>query len=373
MPVRRALIPFALALFPLTALPSWAERGADGQVNILYWQAVSIVNPYLSGGIKDVEAASLVLEPLARFDETGALVPWLVDEVPSLENGGVAQDMRAITWRLSEGITWSDGSPLTSQDVRFTWEYCTAEGGGCSQLEKFTDIAEIETPDARTVVVRFKEPTPYPYTAFVGATSPILQKAQFAECLGPRAPECTEANFAPIGTGPFMVTDFRPNDVVVYAANGTYREPDKPAFSSVVLKGGGDASAAARAVLETGEFDYAWNLQLAPEVLANMAQTGNGRVVSAFGTLVERIVLNLTDPSAELGAERSTRAHPHPILSDRAVRQALSMAIDRSLLVEIGYGEAGRVTCNILPAPEIYASTANEACRAQDIAGANAL
>jgi peptide/nickel transport system substrate-binding protein len=110
-----------------------------------------------------------------------------------------------------------------------------------------------------------------------------------------------------------------------------------------------------------------------PRCWPTWKQTGNGRVVSGFGTLVERIVLNLTDPSAELGAERSTRAHPHPILSDRAVRQALSMAIDRSLLVEIGYGEAGRVTCNILPAPEIYASTANEACRAQDIAGANAL
>ncbi|MEQ9257758.1 MAG: peptide ABC transporter substrate-binding protein [Roseovarius sp.] len=350
-----------------------AERGADGQVNILYWQAPSILNPYLSGGTKDIEAASLVLEPLARYDETGKMLPWLVDEIPTVENGGVAEDLTSITWRLSEGLTWSDGTALTSADVKFTWEYCTAEGGGCAQVEKYGGIESIETPDARTVVIRFDGPKPFPYTAFVGAQAPILQQAQFAECLGPKAPECTEANFAPIGTGPFTVTEFRPNDVVVFAANEAYRDPEKPAFATALLKGGGDATAAGRAVLETGEFDYAWNLQLAPDVLANMESAGKGRVVSGFGTLVERIMINLTDPSSEHGERRSTRDHPHPFLTDKAVRQALSMAIDRELLVEIGYGDAGRVTCNILPAPEIYASTANEACKTQDLEGARAL
>jgi peptide/nickel transport system substrate-binding protein len=81
----------------LTAQSSWAERGADGQVNIIYWQAPSILNPYLSGGLKEIEAASLVLEPLARYDQTGALVPWLVDVVPTLENGGVSEDLTSIT------------------------------------------------------------------------------------------------------------------------------------------------------------------------------------------------------------------------------------------------------------------------------------
>ena len=359
----------ALAMAPV----AWAERGSDGQVNIIYWQAPSIMNPYLSGGTKDIEAASLVLEPLARYNETGAMVPWLVDEVPTVENGGVAADLTSITWRLSEGLIWSDGSPVTSADVKFTYEYCTAEGGGCAQIEKYGGIASVETPDNQTIVVNFDGPKPFPYTAFVGAQAPILQAAQFAECLGPKAPECTEANFNPIGTGPFVVKDFRPNDVIQMEANQNYRDPAKPAFATVLFKGGGDATAAGRAVLETGEFDYAWNLQLAPDVLANMQAAGKGQIVSGFGTLVERIMVNLSNPSADLGEERATLAHPHPFLSDKAVRQALSMAIDRALLVEIGYGDAGRVTCNVLPAPEIYASTANDACMAQDIAGANAL
>lgn len=362
----------AAAMFVLTGMAQ-AERASDGQVNIIYWQAPSIMNPYLSGGNKDLEAASLVIEPLARYDQNGDMVAWLAREIPTLANGGVSADLKSITWQLRDGLLWSDGSPVTSEDVRFTWQYCTADGGGCAQAQKYRDVTRVDAPDAQTVTVHFAGPKPFPYGPFVGAQAPILQKAQFAECLGPKAPECTEANFAPIGTGAFTVTDFRPNDVVTLTANSRYRDPAKPAFETIVLKGGGDAAAAARTVLETGEFDYAWNLQLAPDVLRNMEAAGKGKIISDFGTLVERIMVNFTDPDPALGPERATSAHPHPILSDKPVRQALSMAIDRALLVEIGYGDAGRVTCNVLPAPEIYASSANDACKTQDIAGANAL
>jgi peptide/nickel transport system substrate-binding protein len=103
--------------------------------------------------------------------------------------------------------------------------------------------------------------------------------------------------------------------------------------------------------METGEYDYAWNLQLAPDVIAKMAEGGKGTPVSGFGTLVERIEINMTDPSPDLPeGERATAKHPHPIPSDERGRRALSMAIDRNLLVEIGYGQAGRPTCNLVPA-----------------------
>ncbi len=359
----------AVAMAPMAN----AGRGTDGEVKLIYWQAPSIMNPYLSGGTKDLEASSLVIEPLARYDENGSLVAWLAAEIPTVSNGGVAEDLKSITWKLKPGILWSDGTPFTSADVKFTWEYCTADGGGCAQTDKFKDIIDVETPDALTAIVRFGVAKPFPYAAFVAYESPIIQAAQFADCMGAKAPECTDANFSPVGTGPFTVTEFRPNDVITLAANENYRDPNKPAFAKVTFKGGGDATAAGRAVLETGEFDYAWNLQLAPDVLANMATAGKGVTVSGFGTLVERIMVNLTDPDPKWGDERATLAHPHPFLSDINVRKALSMAIDRELLVEIGYGVAGKVTCNILPAPAIYASTANDSCKVQDIAGANAL
>ena len=362
----------AAALVAL-APAAFAERGADGHVNIIYWQAPSILNPYLSGGTKDLESSSMIIEPLGRYNETGAMVPFLAQEIPTLENGGVSADLTSITWKLKPGLVWSDGTPVTANDVKFSADYCMHPEGGCAQAAKFDGVSSIEVIDDLTVKVTFTESKPNPYGPFMGAQSPIIQAAQFADCLGAKAPECTEANFNPIGTGPFRVTEFRPNDVISLEANPNYRDPAKPAFATMTFKGGGDATAAGRAVLETGEFDYAWNLQLAPEVIQQMAKGGKGTTIAAFGSLVERIMVNMTNPSSSLPeGERSTAKHPHPFLSDPAVRKALSMAIDRELLVEIGYGQAGRPTCNLVPAPALYASD-NTDCLVQDLASANAL
>ncbi len=361
-------------LLVMSSLNTYAQQGRDGHVSIIYWQAPSTLNPFLSGGTKDIESASLILEPLARYDERGNLVPWLVTEIPTIANGGVSADLTSITWTLRNDIQWSDGTPLTSTDVKFTADYCLHEESGCSRLAKFDGVNHIEAIDEQTVKVTFDGPTPFPYGPFVGSETPIIQADQFADCLGANAPNCTEQNFHPVGTGPFQVIEFRPNDVITMEANPHYREPNKPAFATLTFKGGGDATAAGRAVMETGEFDYAWNLQLAPDVIAKMENNGQGKSVVGFGTVVERIVVNLTNPDPNLPeGERSTRAHAHPFLSDANVRQALSLAIDRDLLVEIGYGRAGRPACNVIPAPEMYRSTANDRCRVQDIPRAKAL
>jgi peptide/nickel transport system substrate-binding protein len=349
----------------------------DGEtVNILYWQAVSTMNPYLSGGTKDLHASSVVLEPLARFDETGAIVPWLAVDVPTVENGGVAEDLTSITWQLQEGLLWSDGTPVTSADVVFTWQYCTDEAMGCNSITSFNDVVDVVAVDDLTVQISFSKPKPYPYAAFVGSTGPVLQAAQFADCLGENAQSCTDQNFYPIGTGAFMVEEFRANDVVTFVPNPNYRG-EQPFFDRVVLKGGGDAESAARAVLETGEADYAWNLQIAPAILNDMEAAGNGTVVVALSTGVERLMINQTNPDPALGDMRAVYmedgSNAHPFLTIPAVYKALSMAIDRNIIAEQLYGAGGVATCNVLAAPLIYASHNNDDCLVQDIAGANAL
>jgi peptide/nickel transport system substrate-binding protein len=358
----------------LVVSPALADRGEDGQLNILYWQAPSIQNPYLSGGTKDIESSSLVLEPLAYYDENGNMVPNLAVEIPTVENGGVSADLTSITWKLQPGVLWSDGSALTAADVVFSGEYCMHPEGGCNASSNFTDVTEIEALDDLTVKITFGVAKPFPYGPFVGTTAPIIQKAQFENCMGAKAPECTQQNFYPIGTGPFKVKDFKANDVIQYEMNENYREDGKPRFSSILFKGGGDAASAARSVLETGEFDYAWNLQVEPEILSQMAAAGKGEIVSSFGTSVERLMVQFTNPDPALGDKRATvEGGPHPFLSDPAVRRALSLAIDRQILVDAGYGAGGQIGCNLLPAPAVYASTANDWCKTQDIAGANEL
>jgi peptide/nickel transport system substrate-binding protein len=344
-------------------------------LNILYWQAVSILNPYLSSGTKDFHAGGLILDPLAEYTPEGVLVPVLAAEIPTLENGGISEDLTTITWKLQEGIVWSDGTPFTADDVVFTWQYCSTPETGCASANSYEGVANVEAVDELTVLVTFDAPKPFPYPPFTSNLAPIIQKAQFEGCIGAAAQSCAEQNTSPIGTGPYKVVDFRANDVVTYERNENYRVEGKPYFDRVVFKGGGDAASAARAALETGEMDYAWNLQVEPQILQEMEAAGVGTLVTAFGGNVERILINFTNPSADLGDQRSEWApdnpNAHPFLTNKTVRQALSMAIDRSIIAEQLYGPAGQPTCNILSGPSTVVSP-NTSCE-QDIEGANAL
>jgi len=349
--------------------------GSGDNLLLLQWQAPSLANPMLSGGSKDVLAASLVLEPLARTAPDGSLVAFLAKEIPTLENGGVSDDLTQITWELQEGLLWSDGSAVTSEDVVFSWEYCTNETTGCTSLANFEGVTDVSANDDLSVTVTFDSPTPFPYLAFVGGQSPIIQKAQFENCIGDAAIECNEQNFMPIGTGPYTVTDLRPEDTVLYEWNPNYRKVDEgmPHFSTVEIKGGGDAESTARAVLESGEADRAWNLQVAPEILAPMEASGNGSVLVGFTSQVEHIHLNQTNPDADGGSDYNGGDNPHPLLfEDPGLATALSMAINRDELVAVGYGANGEPTCNMWNVPAL-ASGNNDACLTQDIDGANAM
>ena len=347
--------------------------GQGGSATLRYWQAPTILNPYLSRGTKDAEAASLVIEPLAEYTPDGEIVPVLATRVPTTDNGGFSADRTSITWTIREDALWSDGTPVTANDVVFTWRYCTAPGGGCARSRSFENVASVDAVDERTVTISFVEPTSFPYDPFVSSVSPILQAAQFADCLGEAAAGCTGENLGPIGTGPYLVSDFGSDGTILYRFNPRYRsvESGLPYFGEVILKGGGTAEAAARSVLELNQADYAWNLQVEPEVLASISGGGGGTIVSAFSTTVERLLMNQTNPDPSLGdlrSEYADGANPHPFLTDPVVGRALSLAIDRDTLVETGYGErAGRPTCNVLPAPPAQASTSNDECLVQNM------
>jgi peptide/nickel transport system substrate-binding protein len=365
-------------LFLLGACGGSDEEPTPTEVKVLtlhYWQAPSVPISYLSRGNKDVDAGAVTLEPLANYDPDGNIVPALASEVPTIENGGVSSDLMSITWKLKEGLLWSDETEVTAEDVVFTWRYCVDEATGCTNESSFNGITSVEALDELTVKITFEAPTPYPYSAFVGSATPIISSVQFAECIGAAASTCLEQNYAPLGTGPYRITNFQENDRIAYERNPHYHGAT-PYFDRVILKGGGNATAAARSVLERGDVDYAWNVQADPETLTRMQEAGLGTLAVAYTSLVERIVLNQTNAGLDLGDDRSEYLdgqNPHPFLSFKPIRQAMSMAIDREQIAEDLYGFAGEATCNLITGPPAYVSTANGACLTQDIEGAKRL
>lgn len=323
----------------------------DGTLRLLYWQAPTILNPHLASGFKDYDGARIAYEPLASYDKDGQLVVFLAEAVPTVENGGLAKDGKSVTWKLKKGVKWSDGKPFTAADVVFTYEYLSNPDVAASTLENYAAVDSVEAIDEQTVKINFKEVTPSWSIPFTGQNGMILPKHVFEQYEGKNAREAPE-NLKPVGTGPYRVMEFKPGDIIVLEPNEFFREGTEKLFKRVEVKGGGDAASAARAVLQTGDADFAYNLQVEAPILKELEVAGQGRVLANFGSYVERILFNFTDPNQATDAgERSSVEFPHPFLSDLKVRQAFNLAIDRETITNQLYGSTGRPTGQLLVAP----------------------
>ncbi|CAN5338781.1 peptide ABC transporter substrate-binding protein [soil metagenome] len=309
--------------------PDDQVRGAGGEIKLLQWQAVSTLSAHSTSGAKDFEGAALVSEPLLRLLPDASLVPNLVKEVPSFENGGLAADLSSVTYHLLEGVVWSDGEPFTAHDVVATYNWIIEPSNSATSIQSYGSVASVEAIDDLTVKITFTDPTLAWFLPFAGAAEGVIYPKHIID-LGEEGNEILRT--APIGTGPYKVDSFNEDDQVIYSLNENYREANKPFFSKVNLKGGGDAASAARAVLETGDWDVAWNLLVEPAVIRQLAEGGKGIAVIQPGALVECILLNFSDPNTKVNEQYSEVNTPHPYFSDPAVRQALSLATDRETI-----------------------------------------
>ena len=325
------------------------KRGDGGELKLIQWQAPSMLSPHVSTGTKDYLAAELILEPLMYYMPDGTIIPNLVTEVPTVDNGMLAKDLTSVTYKLLDGVKWADGEPFTADDVVFTWQWISDPANASVSAEVYKTIKDMEAVDPLTVKVTFTEPNANWFEPHTGDSWGFVYPKHVLDVEDKKA-----ANDAflsnPIGTGPYKVESFSPNDQVVYVINDNYREPDKPYFSKVNLKGGGDATSAARAVLQTGDYDFAWNLQVEPDILNQMQQGGKGKVTVVPGTSVERIEIQMADWKTEKDGQKAEKSTVNPIMGDKAVRQALNLAAQRDVIAnQLYFGEQGEpATANIL-------------------------
>ena len=285
---------------------------------------------------------------------TATCRPILAESIPGREDGTLAADGKSVTWKLKKGVTWHDGKPFTADDCVFTWEYARNPATAAVTSGSYKDVV-VEKVDQYTVVVKFQQPTPFWADTFVNSPGSIIPKHLFADYVGDKSRDAP-TNLKPVGTGPYKFKEFKPGDMVTGVINTAYHVENRPHFDAIEMKGGGDAVSAARAVLQTGEFDFAWNLQVEDEILVRLEKGGKGRVIFSKGGGIEHIQLNTTDPWTEVDGERSSLKTRHPILSDQAVRQALALLVDKDSVEKFIYGRTGTATANFINNPERFRS-----------------
>jgi len=330
------------------------KRGGGGPLRLLLWQGPTLLNPHFATGTKDQEGSRPFYESLARYDADGVLVPVLAAEIPSRANGGIAADGLSTTWKLKKNVHWHDGQPFTADDVVFNWQYATDPAGGAFSVGFYANVRSVEKIDAFTVRVNFLKPTPIWDRS---SSLWLIPKHLFSAYMGAKSREAP-TNQKPVGTGPYRFVAFTPGDLVRGELNPNYHLPNRPFFDTIEIKGGGDATSAARAVLQTGEFDYAWNIQVEDSVLKTMEAAGKGRVVFKPSGNPESIFLNAADPWTEVDGERASVKSKHFAFSDPAVRKAFGLLIDRKSIEDFVYGRAATATANALNNPAQYNSKA---------------
>ena len=330
------------------------KAGGGGTLKLLWWQGPTLLNPHFATGTKDQDGSRLFYEPLAAWNSVGDLVPILAAELPTVENGGLPPDGKSVIWKLKQNVKWHDGMPFTADDVVFNWEYAKDPATAAVTAGSYNTIT-VEKIDTHTVRVVFKQPSPFWADAFVSATGMIIPKHLFAEFAGAKSRDAP-TNLKPVGTGPYLFKEFRPGDLVTGVINPNYHVSNRPYFDAVEMKGGGDAVSAARAVLQTGEYDFAWNLQVEDEVLMRLEAGGKGAVRVTEGGNIEHLQINFTDPNTEIDGEKSSIKSTHPTLSDPAVRKALSLLVDKDSIHKFIYGRGGAALSNFIFNPPRFAS-----------------
>ena len=293
-----------------------------GTAIVAIWQFPATLAAHYANQTVTTIVNNGVLEGLTETTNNGEYVPELAAEVPTLQNGGakISADGKKldVTWKLKPGIKWSDGTPLTSADIKFTWEIWMKDPK-VNDRTGFSEIEAVDLPNELTAVVRYKTLyAPYQNNFFWLMPKHLLEKE----------PDISKTDYIrkPLGTGPFKITEFKTDESITLEKNPNYRESGKPYLDKIIFKSV-PSSQVGLAQLKAGEVHAMWNLTEAqtPEVEKESALS----LQVVQGPTVERIEMN-TAQNREYPDPNSA----HPILGDIAVRKALLYATPKQQIID---------------------------------------
>jgi peptide/nickel transport system substrate-binding protein len=291
-----------------TAAPRTDDRPRrGGRLVIGMQQEPEILNEAVNSMVASVYVGNLIFSTFVKYNDRMELVPDLIEEVPTVENGGVSPDHLTYTYHIRKNARWHDGAPVTAYDAKFSYEVMMHPDINVETRQGWDIVDRVETPDSHTVVFRLREV----YANFVGDCfydESVLPEHLLRSSLGAQF-QNAEFHRHPVGSGPFVFKEWVAGSHLVVRANRDYYG-EGPYLDEIAIAFVPDGNALA-VRLETGEIDAIDN---APSTaLAAVERLRDVRLFKNPALFNEHLDLNCENA----------------ILKDRLVRRALALATNR--------------------------------------------
>lgn len=321
----------ALGLIPIVAggtgvSPAFAAQDdtpiQGGTFITLGHQEVASLSPEGSGPTVQWVAITQIHNALYELDHNYELVPVLAESYEASADG------LTYTFKLRNDVTFHNGDTFSSEDVKYTYEWIMDEANASTRISDFELVDTVEAPDDSTIVVTLKEAD---VTFMVKAATTLIYPAKYHAEIGEQ-----EYTAKPIGTGPFKLKEWNAQArTLLERFDEHFRGPANfDEFQlDVVPEAGGRLAA-----LESGQADNSiWPINAEDNL--TLVDSGDFTVFETLNVATNHFPLNNT----------------HPVLGDKAVRQAMMYALDRQALVDdIFLGQAVVATSNLSPGIEKY-------------------
>ena len=330
---------FILCLAMLLGAPgiAWSQTAGGTLVFIAQPEPPSLA-PYLSTSGPIGLVAPKIYNGLLDYDLDLNPVPELA------ESYEVSEDGKQVTFKLRQGVTWHDGKPFTSADVQFSIMDVLKQFHPRGP-NSFREVSSIDTPDEHTAVFNLDQPAPYMMRAFSAYESPIVPRHLL------EGKDIREAELAnnPVGTGPFKFVEWKKGQYIRLDKNENYWKEGLPLLDRVVARIIPDASTRT-AAMESGEVHYGAYGAIPNVDVVRLREGGEiGVTTDGYSMINPMALLELDVTEAPF--------------DNKALRQAISMTVDRQFLIDniwFGYGKpaTSALSSNFDPLG-LYKSTEN--------------
>ncbi len=319
-PTTEQITPGDTAVGP-TSAPANTQPPEPKQATLSLTSNPESMNPLYASTWYSQVAFEMILLPLWNIDDQGNYVMELAQELPTIQNGGVSADGLNITLKLRPGVTWSDGVPVTADDVVFTYDMVMNDKNGVFSRYPFdTYVDSMTAVDPQTVQIKLSSAYADWMTNFFVKISRVIPK-HILQPVFDKDGTLDNADWnrtASVVNGPYLLKEFVSDDHLTYVANDKYWR-GRPKIDTIFIRIFADRQSQL-AALQSGQSDIGSYI-VGSEIPA-LKGTNQFEIMSSPNGYIVTMFMNIDPKTA------------HPAMTDANVRRAIALAIDRQLIID---------------------------------------